>query len=161
MDIQITQIIFQVINFSVVVGALSVLLYKPVLKILEERAAKIAEAQKQAEATLAQQASLTEMKQKATTQAKKEAAQIVEEAKQTAQAQAEKIIQEAKSKSEQMLIQSRENWAAEKQQQQKALKDEFAVSVVAVSRKVMGEVFDEKTHTKLIDKELTQLLKLL
>jgi len=37
MDIQLPQIIFQIVNFGVVVGALTYLLYKPVKKMLDER----------------------------------------------------------------------------------------------------------------------------
>ena len=64
MDIQITQILFQAINFSVVLGALTFLLYKPVLKMFDERSQKIAEGQKAAEAAIQDKEKLEEARKK-------------------------------------------------------------------------------------------------
>ena len=43
MDIQLPQIIYQLVNFGVVFGAVTYLLYKPVQKILDERSKRIAD----------------------------------------------------------------------------------------------------------------------
>ena len=43
MDIQLPQIIFQLVNFGVVFGAIVYLLYKPTQKILDERAKRVAD----------------------------------------------------------------------------------------------------------------------
>jgi F0F1-type ATP synthase membrane subunit b/b' len=52
MEINFLQILFQAINFGVVFGAITFLLYKPVMKMLDERAKKIAEGQSAAEKSI-------------------------------------------------------------------------------------------------------------
>ncbi len=159
MDIQLPQIIFQIINFSVVVGALTYFLYKPVLKILDERSSRIEKAQKEAEATLAEKAKIDELKQKTKKEAEKEAAQIMKQAQLSAQEQADAIIAKAKEKAAAQLANLKEDWESEKKQQQAQMKKEFNESVLMVTEKVLGKVFDKKTHEKLIDQEVAALIK--
>ena len=64
MDIQLPQILFQAINFSVVMGALTFLLYKPVLKMFDERSQKISEGLKAAEAALKEKEELDQTRKK-------------------------------------------------------------------------------------------------
>ena len=49
MEIDISQILFQIVNFSVVLAALTFLLYKPIFKMFLERAKRIEEGQKAAQ----------------------------------------------------------------------------------------------------------------
>ena len=76
MEIKLAQVIFQAINFLVVLSGLTFLLYKPVLKILEQRANKIKEAQQAAEATLKEKEGLEEYKKKVKKETDKKAAQF-------------------------------------------------------------------------------------
>ncbi|MFZ1721561.1 MAG: ATP synthase F0 subunit B [Microgenomates group bacterium] len=95
MDIQLTQILFQLVNFSVVLGALTYLLYKPVLKIFDERARRIHEGQKAAEEAIETQNNIEEMKKEATTALKRERSRLLKEAQAEADAQKSALLEEA------------------------------------------------------------------
>jgi F-type H+-transporting ATPase subunit b len=159
MEIQIPQIIFQMVNFGVVFGALTYLLYKPVLKILEERSNKIHQAQQEAEATIKEKAELEELKKKIKKEADVEAAQIIDEARKNAEAQVETLLADAKNKAKKEIAQMQASFDDEKKKQAEDMRKEFNAAVLKVSAKIMGKSFDQKTHEKIITQELQSILK--
>lgn len=111
MEINLWQVIFQAANFGVILYLLAKYLYKPLMKLLDERAKKINEglaaAEKNvknaAEAEKAVKAELTKAKKAgaviiadAEKEAKAKAAEIVEAARVKAKAEANKIVSDAK-----------------------------------------------------------------
>jgi F-type H+-transporting ATPase subunit b len=159
MDIQFPQILFQLANFSVVAIALTVLLYKPIQKILRERALKVEEGQKAADAAIEEKLQLDELKQKVKKEAEKEAAKIVEEAMQTAQARKKEFLADAKNQAKAEIEKMRQEFMEEQKTTIKSLKTQFADAVVMTASKVLGEELDKKKHAKLIDTQLDQMLK--
>ena len=159
MEIQLPQIIFQIINFSVVVGALTYLLYKPIIKILEERANKIAKSEEAAQKTLTEADKIEAIKKQAKKDAEKSAQQIIEEAKVTAKKQADQIKIEAKTEGKNIIEKMTKDWQQEQTKQLKMMKDEFSQAVITVSEKVMGETLNQKKHLELIDQELDKIFK--
>jgi len=159
MEIQLPQIIFQIINFSVVVGALTYLLYKPIIKILEERANKIAKSEEAAQKTLTEADKIEAIKKQAKKDAEKSAQQIIEEAKVTARKQADQIKIDAKTEGKNIIEKMTKDWQQEQTKQLKMMKDEFSQAVITVSEKVMGETLNQKKHLELIDQELDKIFK--
>ena len=159
MEIQLPQIIFQIINFSVVVGALTYLLYKPIIKILEERANKIAKSEEAAQKTLTEADKIEAIKKQAKKDAEKSAQQIIEEAKVTAKKQADQIKIDAKTEGKNIIEKMTKDWQQEQTKQLKMMKDEFSQAVITVSEKVMGETLNQKKHLELIDQELDKIFK--
>lgn len=159
MDIQVTQILFQIINFGVVVGALTFLLYKPVLKIFEERARRIEEGQKAAEKAIETQEQLEEMKAKAQKEIKKEQAKVLEAAQAEAKERKQAVIAEAKKEAQAEVEKLKAQWADERAQLLKDTKAEMAAAVIQTSKVVIGKALDTKEQKKLIDSELSAILK--
>lgn len=159
MDIQIPQIIFQMINFGVVLGALSYLLYKPILKVLDERATRIEEGQKAADKALAEQSNIEELKKQIKQKAEKQAAQILEEAQKSAAARKAQLVAEAKKQAEAEIEKLRTQWEAEKKQLAADLEKQFVEAVLTTTEKVVGTSLDSKAQSKVIDQELSGLLK--
>lgn len=159
MNIQLPQIIFQIINFSVVLGALSYLLYKPILKILDERSQRIQEAQRAAAKTLEQQTSMEQTAKASKQHAEKQAQEILNEAKAAAVAQKQEILKEAQAEAEQLLAKVKKDWLAEKAKLASEMKQEFAEAVITVSEKVVGKSIDKKTHQALIDDGIEAIVK--
>jgi len=159
MDINFLQILFQFINFSVVVGAVSYLLYKPVLKILEERTSRIEEAQKAARETLEEKERINKLEKAVIRSADKKAAEIVDAARQTAKETETAAIVKAKVQAEKEIEKARAGWESEKSQLKQELKSEYITSVVATASKVLAADLDAKKHSALIDSQLTDLLK--
>ena len=159
MDIQLTQILFQMINFSVVVGALTFLLYKPVIKIFDERAKRIEEGQKAVEEAIKVRDEIEKEKKKNESNLKKERADVLNKAQEEAKKKAQDIISTARKESREEQAKLLENWKAEKVQLLKESKLEMTDAIIAISAKVIGQTLDKKTQQKLIDSELISIIK--
>jgi F-type H+-transporting ATPase subunit b len=159
MDIQWTQILFQAINFSVVLGALTFLLYKPVLKMFDERSQKIAEGQKAAEAAIKEKDELEATRKKLEGDLKKEKAKVLKAAQEEAKSKAADLIAAAKKEAKSEKSKLVTAWEKEKAALLKEAKQDMADAVVAVSAKVIGQSLDSKAQQKLIDTELEAILK--
>jgi len=138
MDIQIPQIIFQTINFSVVVGALTYLLYKPVGKMLESRSKRIEESQQAA----------TEI----------QAQEIIAKAHLSAKKEAEGELATLMKKAEKQVEKLKADWQVERKKQETELRKSFTESVILVTEKIIGKL-DAKTKTKIANQDIEALLK--
>ncbi|MDH5533785.1 MAG: ATP synthase F0 subunit B [Candidatus Pacebacteria bacterium] len=159
MEIQISQIIFQAINFFVVFGALTYLLVKPIVKILDQRAQRVADAQKAASETLLEKEQIDAYKAKVKKATDKKAAEALDEAKQRATDKEKELINEAKDKAKAEIKKMTSDWKIEAKKQESKMKKEFEVAVLKAAEKVIGKSLDAKKHSALIDSELDALLK--
>lgn len=162
MEIQLSQILFQIINFGVVAGALTFLMYKPILKTLQNRAKKIEEGQKAAEEVIKEKEAIEVLKQKASTDAKKEAAAVMAEAKTQVDEKKKEMMAKAKDEVKAFVEEERNKWENEKAKLMKQMESEFTSAVFQVVDKVLGAgVIDAKTHSKLIDQSIKEVTKTL
>ena len=159
MDIQLPQIIFQIINFSVVMGALTYFLYKPVLKVLEERQKRVEEAQRAAEESITEKNRISELEKEVIAKAEKEAAAILDKARENAKASESEILAAAKKQAKAEIEKMTISWEEEKKQHLTDMKNEFISTVITTAEKVVGESLDSKKHQKLIDAQLKSLLE--
>jgi F-type H+-transporting ATPase subunit b len=159
MQILVSQILFQIVNFSVVVGLLTYLLYKPVLKIFEERAKRIEEGQKAAEAALVQQERIEELKATAKKEMKKEKAAILEAATAEAKEQKQQILTEAKEEAAKLIAEMQTKFEEEQAQRMNEMQQEIIEAVVTATERVIGQKLTAKDQAALIDKELNTILK--
>lgn len=162
MQIQLAQILFQIINFGVVVGALTFLLYKPVVKTLQNRSKKIEEGQKAADEVIREKEEIEDMKKSVSNSAKREASEIIAEAREQADAKKKELMAKAKDEVKAFVAEEKVKWESEKASMVKQMEGEFTSAVFQVIDKVLGSnTIDAKTHGKLIDqsiKEVTQAL---
>lgn len=159
MDIQLTQILFQIINFSVVLGTLTFLLYKPVLKIFDERAKRIEEGQKAAEEAIKSRDELDKEKKKLENEIKKERAKILNDAQDEAKKKAQDILSNARKETKEAQEKLLGAWETEKLQLLKDAKSEMSDAIIAISAKVIGKSLDSKSQQKIIDSELDLIIK--
>ncbi len=98
MQINIYQVLFQIFNFGVVMYLLNKVLYKPVLKMLDERAKKINEGMALADKNMKAAEDAEKSKKAEIAKARKEASAILAAAEKDGKAKADKLIAEAKAK---------------------------------------------------------------
>lgn len=161
MNIDILQIFLQAVNFFVVMGALSFLLYRPILKVLDERSKRIQEGNKAAEAAIKQRDALDDMKSQAKKELDKEKTQVLKKATQDARKTADGIVEKAHSEAQAIVDKAKKQMADEKKQAFADMRKELAEAVLTVSKTVLPQSIDEKKHTMLIDTELDAILKTL
>lgn len=147
----------QIVNFLVLLFILQKLLYKPVLKVLEERKRKIEESLANALEIERRLEQTTQEEQKRILEAAHEGEKIIKEA----QDMAVGLIQEGKLKAEslaqQVLDQARAQVSAEKEKMMLEIRKELSGIVMIALEKVAGDAFDKNKQKKLVDDVVKQL----
>lgn len=101
--IDVRLIVIQLVNFGILMVALGYFLYKPVLRLLDERQQKIAQGIQDAEAAALAKASAEEEKRTVVGSAHTEAEAIMSRAKSHATAVSEEALVEARAKAEALI----------------------------------------------------------
>jgi len=161
MDIQLTQILFQIINFSVVVGAVSFLLYKPVLKIFDERSKRIAEGERAAVKAQKAYSEIEKRQKMVESELKKERNKVIKDAQTEAGERRDTIISDAKAQAKVEIAELKTQWENEKAMLFKKAEKDMAESILSISEKVIGDALDKKAASQLIDSELKKIIKAL
>lgn len=147
-------LISNLINFAVLMVLLRLFLYKPVLKLLDERRARIQEGlESAAQATSAAAASEADAKA-AAAQAQQQAREAVQQAQEAAGRLREQLEADARRDAERIVARAREEVQIERDQAISQLRQEFADLTIAAAERVTGQALDRQAHQRLIDETL-------
>lgn len=142
-------LVWQLVNFIILFGVLTKLLYKPILKLLDERTEKIAKGIRDAEtASLARQKGEEERNQ-IVREARKEAQKIIETARVDGEKTKAEILKTIQRETDKILVQAKSNIEAAKQEMVGEVKSQAAVLVASALEKVLN-----KTMTAAIDQKI-------
>ncbi len=145
-----------VINFLILFGLLSIFLYKPVMKKLDERQAIIKESMDQAE-QIKQQTARTEEDIKARLEtARKEGQQIVAQAEQISERIKNEAKDAARKEAESLLAKAQVEIQQQREKDLAELRDQFADIAIMAAEKVIKETLDKEKHHKIIDDVLKE-----
>lgn len=141
----------QIVNFLILLVLLKKFLYKPLLKVLEERKQKIADSLKNAEEIEKKLLKTEEDREKVLAKASNEAQKIVEEATKSAQ----QIIADAHTKAasdmEVIFKKGQEAVRQEKEKMQQEIREELADLVTISLEKVTGKILNKKDQKDLVE----------
>jgi F-type H+-transporting ATPase subunit b len=135
--IDLRLITIQIINFVVLAGILSYLLYKPVLKMLNDREEKIKQGIADAEAAAVANASAQEKKQEILAAAQKTAEEMDARAKAHAKESEERILAQAQVKASELVKGAEEKGALLKEQALKESEAEIAKLAILAAEKIL------------------------
>lgn len=156
LGLNLPQLIAQIANFFVLLVILRLTLYKPILKMLDERKQKIAEGLNAAEIARAEAAAAQANIQDQLVIARKDGQEIVA----GAQAIATRIQAEAREQSnrdrEVALERARTEIQLERDRAIADLRGEFADITVSAAEKVINQSLDRQAHQRIIDETLAE-----
>lgn len=132
-------ILIQVVNFGLLMAALTYFLYKPVLKLLAEREAKIAKGIEDAKAAEAALASAEEEKREIIVAANKDAEATTARATEHAAGRADQIVADAHKKAEQVIKDAGDRGSELKAQALRESEAEIAKLAILAAEKVLKE----------------------
>lgn len=157
MEINFLQVLFQMINFGVVFGAITFLLYKPIMKMLDDRAAKVNDAAIAAEKTLKEKEEIEALKKKSKSASDREAAKVFEKAETDAKEMKGKLSKEAKEEVDAWKEREMKKWDTEKKGMRKELEKSSVDMAIAIATKIIGKTVNKKDHATLINSSLKEL----
>lgn len=155
--IQPILLLAQIVNFVILLVLLKKFLYKPILKLLDERKNKIAQAEENAKKIQDEFDNLEQKQKEILSKASKEASILINDARTSAEAKSEKIVNEAKETAIQILDSVKKQSEQEKIKLYEEAKVELVSLVVKTTSKVVGKVLNEGEHQKLIKSALMEV----
>jgi F-type H+-transporting ATPase subunit b len=143
------KLISQMISFSIVVFVLNKYAYKPILDVLAERRAKIAEGLAKAEESRKQLASAQEEATVILTKASTDAQKIIDDAKASAKALQEREAQRATMEAEQIVNKAKQAADREHAKMLVTLKKQVARLVIDTTSRVTGKILTDDDQKRL------------
>ena len=150
--------VIAVITFLISFLIIKSVIFKPMMKLLNDRQELIKSKVEEAQAADTEVAAKKEESQKIIDEAREEAARIVSEAKENAESQAGVILSQANEKASQILIKTDEEVKKIKKTALEEVKDEVTDLAVEVSEKVIGEIVSKTTLEELCEKHANLIL---
>ncbi len=150
-------LIAQIVNFVILFWLLQRFLYKPLLKLFQDRSTKIEDGIKTAE-NLKRQAIESEEKQRVyLDEAKKEAHRIVEQATKLGEEEKKKIVILANDEAKKIVEKTIREMGSEKQNIMEEIKKEVGEMVVSLSTAMIKKSMDEKTQRQLLKEAVKEV----
>lgn len=157
LGIDLPKLLYQLINFTVMVVILWALLYKRVFALLNERSERIEQSLRDAEQVKQQLANAKRDYDEEIARARQEAAGIVAQAQERARAQEAEIVAQARQEAERIRAEGRTQADQEREQILREVKDQVAGLVTLTARKVLQAELTQSGHDRLISESLEAL----
>ena len=145
-----------IVNFVILFGLLGIFLYKPVMKMIDDRSNRIKEGMERAEATKEEYERAKVEVQEQISQAREEGQTIVGQASQIGDRLKEEARQEARKEAQDIIGRTRVELEEERDKIIDNLRREFVDISIKAAEKVINETLDEKIHRRLIEETLDE-----
>jgi len=156
LGLNIPLLIVQTLNFFIILLALRLFLYKPILGMLDQRAQRIREGLDAADKSKEQAAAAEQDVSRQLDEARRQGQTLVAQAQETASRIQEEAQSQARREAESILERARNEIQLERDQAIAELRKEFATLAISAAEKVISQSLDKQAHTKLIEEVLTE-----
>ena len=156
LGINLPGLLVQVINVALVLIILRLVLYKPILRLLENRSSRIKDSLEAAEAAKTQSARSEEEVRKTLVEARQEGQRLIGQASEMGERLKGEAREDAKKEGEAMIERAKSEIARERDDAVEQVRKEFAGLAISAAEKVINSELDEDRHRKLIDDVLEE-----
>jgi len=156
LGINVPSLIAQLINFGLLFVLLSLLLYRPLLRVLDERKKRIQEGLEASEEAKRRLAHTEQEVARELDKARQEGQTMVGQAQQAAARIQEEARQQAREESERLLERARSEIQLERDSAIAQLRQEFADLTITAAERVIKRSLDREAHRQLIQEVLAE-----
>ena len=156
LGINLPGLLTQLVSFIILFVVLHALLYKPVLRVLDQRSSRIRESLEAAERARDEAASSREETEKQIEAARAEGQELVAQARQVAERFREEETAKATEEIEASRVRAEANIRRERNAAIEELRREFAGLAITAAERVIERSLDESAHRELIDNVLEE-----
>jgi F-type H+-transporting ATPase subunit b len=142
-------IVWTIINLIIFFLLIKKFLFKPVLKIMEEREKMIQDQFDQAEAVNAEAMEQKEKYEEALKGARDDSITILEQARERAQAESDQIVKDAKERADKITLQAQENLENDRERAMEEVQSQIATLAVSAAAKILGDVSNGQTDEEM------------
>lgn len=156
LGISLTEFVFYMINFLILVGVLTKFLYKPFLNVLDTRKQTIQDALDNAELVNRRADEKMEVYTRRIANVEEEGREIIKEAKARADAQAADIIREANEKADRIIAAAEKQIELEKQKSLGDMKQHVAALALLAAEKIVERDIAQVGQEQIVDEIIEQ-----
>lgn len=155
--INYTLLAFQIINFAILMWLLKKFLYRPILKLIENRQREINDSLKLKEEIEKKEEELSQEKERMLQEAREESQLLIEKLKKDAGKIKDKIIKEAKKEKDAIIKKAQVQIDAERRKMEAQVEKEAIELAGMMASKVLNSILSDDLQHKLIKKEVDKL----
>ncbi len=156
LGINLPSLLAQLINFTLLMVLLSVLAYRPLLRIMDERRKRIQEGLEAAEESKNRLSETEREVTKELEKARQEGQALISQAQQISSRVQEEGRTQAGAEAEQLLERARSEIQMERDSAIAELRREFADLTITAAERVIRRSLDQETHRQLIEEVLAE-----
>lgn len=147
----------QIVNFVILIFILQRFLYKPILRVLEERKNKIAASLKQAEEIQKRFEESTTKQEEILDQARKEATTFIQTAKEEAKLLSDQLQNETKKSIDETVKRTQQSLELDNQKMILEARNQIVEMVAIATEKVVGKALKDSDKERLIQKAIKDI----
>jgi F-type H+-transporting ATPase subunit b len=147
-------LVSQLVNFGLILIILRLLLWKPFLRVMEERKQRIEQGLRASEQAAQAAEQSQEESRRVLEEARAEGRELIARAQETSARLREELEAQARRDADQIVERARQEMELESQRAIQALRAEFADLTVRAAERVVGQSLDRQAHQQLIDEVL-------
>lgn len=155
-------LLVQLLNFGILIVVLSVLVYKPVLRLLDDRRERIRKSMEDAKAIENQKRELDDFKLQQMKKIDLEAGKFLEQAKHQAETTKKEILAGAEKEAAAILVKAKQQLDDERGRMVREIQGNLASVVVRMAEKIIQKEFSKGDQDRLlkdVEKDLPALLR--
>ncbi len=156
LGINLPSLLAQLVNFGILLGILYLVAYKPIMKMLDDRANRIKESMEQTEVIKDKAEKAEEEIAEQLKKAGRQSQAVIDRGVRTGEEMRQKAQEEAKKETEALLARAHNEIRRERDGVIDDLRREFADLTILAAGKVIDRTLDKKAHRQLIDKVLEE-----
>ena len=156
LGISLTEFIFYLINFLILIGCLTKFLYKPFLNVLNTRKQSIQDALENAELTNRRADEKMHNYNKRIARVEEEGREIIREAKAKADEQAKQIIENAHTQAEEIMQKAERNIERERERVMEEMRGEIAALALLAAEKIVEHEIQRVGQEAIVEEVIRQ-----
>ena len=156
LGINLGYLISQIVNFTLLAVLLYFVAYKPILRMLDERSARIKKGLEDAEAASKRAAEMEQEFEARMTEARKDGQEIIAQATQMSEKTRQEILETAREEARTLVEKAKDEIVRERDLAMAELRQQVADLSLSISEKVIGKTLDEPRQRQLIADFLEQ-----
>ncbi len=156
LGINLGYLISQIVNFTLLAVLLYFVAYKPILRMLDERSARIKQGLEDAESASRRAAEMEQEFEQRLAEARKEGQEIIAQATQMSEKARQEILESARQEARAQVEKAKEEIARERDLAMSELRQQVADLSLSISEKVIGESLDQQRQRELVARFLEQ-----
>lgn len=157
LGINLGYLLSQIVNFVLLLVILRMILYKPIVNMLDRRREKITTDLQEADKARSQAEAAKQEYEKQLDEAREERRSIVAQATEQAEKMKEDILAEARAEAQEVVAKTEEDVEALRRQTLVGAQDQIVDLAMAAAGKVVGESLDEQAHRRLIQEFIAEV----